>query len=98
MFSIHRTQSPADVLGLISSSPASVRYPLVSGGITHWCARTHLQSLLGHGLAADPPLRLHDGLDDVTGFPTWSTRTILMVTINTHEQMGICISLSFCST
>ncbi len=37
---------------------------------------THLDGLLCHGLAVDPPLGLHDRLDDVAGFAAWSETKI----------------------
>jgi hypothetical protein len=98
MFSIHRTQSPADVLGLISSSPASVRYPHLSG----MASRIGTPALTFRASSAmGLQLTHHCGFMMVsTMSPDFlhGQHALNDVHCSTYEQMGICISLSFCST
>jgi hypothetical protein len=60
--------------------------------------KSYLESLLGHRLTADPPLRFQNLLDNISRSPRRQHCSKISMRMATHEQTGICISLSFCST
>lgn len=73
--SSHLYHSFSDASGLILSSPAFVRYRWRATRSANernvaWRSGTHLDSLISHSFAADPPLGLHDGFNDIARLGT----------------------------